>query len=129
MDELARTVAQLPDDQIRVEGAFFRSPVGVEPAPVVLAAVLQGQPNARFIVTETARLVLICSGEVPGVAAPAVLAVGSGWRALTFENADAGRAWLEAHPERPLMVGGSADWLRALHPGEVVPPEAELLLR
>jgi hypothetical protein len=129
MDELARAVSRLPDAQIRVEGAFFHSPVGVEAAPVVLSAVLQGQPNERFSVAETARLVLICSGEGPGVAAPHVLAVGSGWRALTFENADAGRTWLQAHPERPLLVGGSADWLRAVDPGQVVPPEAELYPR
>jgi hypothetical protein len=125
-DALAAALAGLPGP-LRVDAAFFDGPVGLEPAPVVLAAALAGQPADRFAAFGPAGVVLLCSGEAtPADPAPGelLLSLPAG-RALRFADRPAAAAWLRAHPQPPGQVGGALDWAKALRPGD---PRVEDLL-
>jgi acyl-CoA synthetase (AMP-forming)/AMP-acid ligase II len=124
--ETAAALAGLPGP-LRVDAAFFDGPVGLEPAPVVLAAALAGQPADRFAAFGPAGVVLLCSGEAtPADPAPGelLLSLPAG-RALRFVDRPAAAAWLRDHPQPPGQVGGALDWAKALRPGD---PRVEDLL-
>lgn len=116
-DALAAAIAPLPGP-LRVEAAWFDGPVGLEPAPVVLAAVLAGQDPARFSAQGEGGLVLLCSGEAaaPDPAPGRLLWAAGAARAIAFARTAEGAAWLAAHPSPPGQVGGALDWVKALHP-------------
>ena len=119
-DALAARISDLPAP-LRVDAAFFDGPVGLEPAPVVLAAIVAGQPPARFQAVGPAGVVLLCSGEPtqppgPTLATLASRDSGPPGRALYFANRAAASAWLHAHPVPPALVGGALDWVKAVHP-------------
>ena len=118
-DGLAAQLAARPGP-MRVDAVWFDSPVGVEPAPLVLAAVLAGAPAARFRADDQAEALLIVNGT--GAGWPAGGEPLLAWPAgglLRFPDAAAARAWIDAAPAPPVARGGAFDWARALHPGEV----------
>jgi hypothetical protein len=122
-DRLAALIAPLPGP-LRVEAAWFNGPVGLEPAPIVLSAVLQGQDPARFKAKGAAGLVLLCSGEAvqPPPSPGRLLWAEAEARAIAFDRLDEAAAWLGAHPTPPGQVGGALDWVKALQPDD---PEVE----
>ena len=96
---------------IRVEAAFYGSPVGLDAGAVVLSAWLQGAPAAAFSTAPGVPVVLVINGPMPP-GAPLPVAVAGDVALLRFADLSAARAFLAAHP--PLMAGGSFDWARAL---------------
>jgi hypothetical protein len=96
--------------------------VGLEPAGVVLSAVLQGQDAQRYTVAEGAPLALLVTGEGGPRPAPPP----QGWlceeelgAVAIFTEASAGARWAEEAAAPLVQRGGAADWLRALHPEKV----------
>jgi hypothetical protein len=99
---------------VRLDGAWFGSPVGVEPAPIALAAVLAGLSPDRLSLAPGTPVVLLVSGPV---LPPAwALDRGEGWFLLHFDEPDAAVAWVAAQDPPPVVVGGALDWQKGVHP-------------
>ena len=112
-DALGAVVVAEPGP-IRVDGVWLGTPVGVEPAPVVLAAVLQGAPPSHFSLAEGTSVLLVLNGAAVG--APSPLAEGEGWSLLRFADAGAATRFVDAQDPAPVVVGGALDWQKAVHP-------------
>jgi hypothetical protein len=108
-DALGAVVRGLPGP-VRVEAAYFGSPVGLDAGAVALSAWLQGAPAAHFDTAPGVPVLLVQNGAGPGRAPPPIAEAG-GVALLRFPNLGAARVWLEAHP--PAVAGGSFDWARA----------------
>ena len=111
-DALAARLLEEPGP-LWVDAAYFDRPVGIEPAPIVLAALLQGADPARFSPTPTARLALLTTDHPD----PAGALWSEGRYALRLfdDKADAQR-WLAQTQPPPTEVGRAADWVGMLHP-------------
>ncbi len=120
-DALARKLALLPGP-VWVDAVYFGHPVGLESAPVVLAAVLQGQDPDGLRMAENGGLVLIVNGYEACRGPLSPLDSGQGWVALSFADRQAARAWLATQPP-PTAIGGAMDWSGRLHPdAPPIPP-------
>lgn len=124
-DHLATILAPI-DRPLRVDAAWFDDPVGLEPAPVVLAAVLQGQDADRFQPSRDATTILLvnggpggqlrASGDLPD---HAILWEEGDASMVRFPHVGLARAWVDSQDATPVLVGGSFDWAKALHPREL----------
>ena len=98
-DAVAAELASLPDP-VWVEGAWYGGPIALDPAGVVLAACLQGQPPERF---------------APGGHIVVLVSRPDGATVQTLEDAAAAREWLRLS-DPPEVLGGAADWASILQP-------------
>jgi hypothetical protein len=115
-DQLADTLAEQAGP-LRVDGVWFGSPVGLEPAPIVLAAVLQGQEPARFSVAPGVAVLLIVNGPpAADVGSEDVIQRGEGWAMMRFDQPQDAAAWVDAQSPPPIVVGGALDWVKGVHP-------------
>jgi len=123
VDSLAEQLLHA-DTSLRVDTAYFGTPVGLDPAAVVLSAVLQGCPADRFSLDARAgEILIVSSGPDPGAGARQIGA-GPGWVALRFADRRGARAWVDAQSPPPVFVGGAWDWAVALYPRAVDLAEA-----
>jgi hypothetical protein len=117
-DELALHLEDIPGP-IWVDGVYLDSPVGLDPAAVVLAAVLQGQDSDRFDVQGDPTVILLVNGQPrtgpAGLEYP-VLASGEDWSMIRFESHGSATAWLDMQQAPAAPTGGAWDWLKVLHP-------------
>ena len=116
-DEIARTLGA-SSGPIRVDGAWFSGPLCLEPAGVVLSAILQGQDPDRFRLDPDTPVLLLVSD--PALIPPAWVLWGrEGCAAIPFDDLAAARAWVDAQADAPPQrTGGAWDWWVALHPKE-----------
>ena len=112
-DELGAVIAAQPGP-LRVDGVWLGTPVGVEPAPAVLSAILQGADARHFSLAAGTPVVLVQNGLAEGTPVP--LARGDGWTLLRFDSPSAAAAFVDAQVPAPVMVGGALDWQKAVHP-------------
>lgn len=115
-DELGELVAT-GSGPVRVDGVWLGSPVGVEPAPVVLSAVLQGASPAHLSLSPGTPVLLLVSGTAVGGPEPERAAPG--WSLLRFDDPQEAVVFVDHQDPAPVMVGGALDWQKAVHP---VPP-------
>ena len=113
-DALAARLLEAPGP-LWVDAAYFDRPVGLEPAPIVLAALLQGADPARFSPTPTARLALLTSDHPD--ANGALWAEGR-YALRLFDDKAAAQRWLAQTQPPPTEVGRAADWVGMLYPEE-----------
>jgi hypothetical protein len=120
VDALARELLpQLPPGPVRVDAAWFGDPVGLEPAPLVLSFVLQGVPEDRFVARAAVPTVLLVNTDQGRPAAPQPpVATWTEGHALLFSELDAAQGWVAAQDPAPVVAGGAADWVGALHPSD-----------
>ena len=98
---------------------YLESPVGLDPAAVVLAAILQGQDSDRFNVQGSPTVILLVNGQPRTEQAELlseVLATGDDWSMIRFESHDSASAWLDMQQAPAAPTGGAWDWLKVLHP-------------
>jgi hypothetical protein len=116
-DELQRELVGEPG-AIRVDGVWFDRPEGVDPAAVVLSAVLHGADPARFGLDPSAAVLLLVHDAprlAPGSACTAV--TGATWLQICrFPSRAEAEVWRESWGDTPLRMGGAYDWMKALHP-------------
>jgi hypothetical protein len=112
-DELGAVIAEQPGP-LRVDGVWLGTPVGVEPAPAVLSAVLQGAPADHLSLGPGTPVLLVQNGVAVG--APAPLAAGDGWALLRFDDPHEATVFVDAQDPPPVVVGGALDWQKAVHP-------------
>jgi hypothetical protein len=119
-DELAQALEEVPGP-IWVDGVYLDSPVGLDPAAVVLAAILQGQDPERFDVggasgeVSPSVVFLINGSPQPAPGEPDILAQGETWTMVRFEDVVMAQLWLsQQDPAAP--TGGAWDWYKVLQP-------------
>lgn len=120
VDALARDLLpRLPEGPLRVDAAWFGDPVGLEPAPLVMSFVLQGVPDERFVARGGVPTLLLVNTEQGEPAAPRPpLAAWTDGHALLFAELGAAQSWVAEQQPGPVVAGGAADWVGALHPGD-----------
>ena len=109
---------------IWVDRVWWEGEPCIDPAGVVLSAVLGGQPAEDFQLDPMAHFVLIECGEVFFEGPPAWPA-GADWRVRSFPRSANAGSWVDEQGLDPIQRGGAWDWASVLHPESVRLEQAE----
>jgi len=103
MDEIAAGMASW-EGPLWVDGVWWKGGGRLEPAGVVLAAVLQGQSPERFGVGAEVGMVLLVGGDGESTT-------------IRFDGPIQARQWVDQNERgSPVGWGGAFDWWAVLHP-------------